>query len=89
MKAGQVQVVGITRNVSEKGISYTLHGITPFEDWEANSDRGTSVGFKTISEWTRVDLSDIKPQELITLRYGKGFQGKAVLVGYDRVAPSK
>ena len=85
MKSGECQVMGITRVEGEKGVSYTLHAVTPFEDWECNGDHSKAVGLKCISEWTRLDLSALKPNMVIRLRYGKGFKGQAVLSGYDEI----
>lgn len=89
MNVGEVKVLGITKNVSDKGTSYNIYGYTPFEDWENTREGSISVGYKTVNEWTRVDLSLVKPNDVIKLRYGKGFQGKAVLVGYDQVSIAK
>lgn len=75
MEMGQIKVLGVANREKDGKKSYTLHGYTPFEDWE------NGVGFKTISEWTnRVDLSGIKAGMVIEPVYGKGFEGKAILI---------
>lgn len=81
MNVGEIKVVGISTYEKEGKKSFTLHGYTPFEDWE----HGT--GFKSVNEWTnRVDLSGIKPNCVIRPIYGKGFQGKAVLINVEVVS---
>ena len=60
-------------------------GETPFEEWESDS-----VGNKVVSEWTnRVDLSYLKPGDIVTLSYAKGFQGAAVLNNVSVVSQAK
>lgn len=85
MKVGEVKILGIKRTEKEGKVSYTLHGETPFEDWEENA-----LGNKVISEWTnRVDLSVLKPGDVVTLSYAKGFQGAAVLNNVTVVSQAK
>jgi hypothetical protein len=75
MKVGQVQVIGVRPYEKDDKKSWTLYGMTPFEDWETGG-----LGFKTIEEWTnRVDLGFLKPGDVIELQYSKGFKGAAVL----------
>lgn len=73
MENGQVKVVGIQKREKDGKVSYTIHGYQLFEDWE------NGEGFKAVSEWTKADLSKIKPGFVIVPIYGKGYQGKAVL----------
>lgn len=74
MKVGEIKVVGVSSYEKDGKKSYTLHGYTPFEEWE-NGD-----GYKCVTEWTnRVDLSGIKSGMVVTPVYTKGYQGKAVL----------
>ena len=76
MEKGTVKIVGIMKRVKDGNVSWTIHGITPFEDWEMEN----SVGYKTISEWTnRVDCSSLKPGDIVSFVYSKGFQNMAVL----------
>jgi len=85
MKVGEVRILGIKRTEKEGKVSYTLHGETPFEEWESDS-----VGNKVVSEWTnRVDLSYLKPGDIVTLSYAKGFQGAAVLNNVSVVSQAK
>lgn len=77
MKNGQIQVVGVSSYEKDGRKSYTIHGISPFEDWESNN----SIGMKVVNEWTnRVDLSEIKPGQIVQPIYGKGYQGKAIIL---------
>ena len=76
MEKGQVQIVGIQKREKDGNVSWTIHGLTPFEDWESSN----SVGTKVISEWTnRVDCTVLKPGDIVEFQYAKGFQGAAVL----------
>ena len=87
MKKGEIKVVGIGSYEKDGKRCYTLHGITPFEDYEVESG---AIGLKTISEWTnRVDLSLLKEGDIVTLSYAKGYKGVAVLNNVMVVAPSK
>lgn len=87
MKKGEVKVVGIGTYEKDGKRFYTLHGITPFEDYESEAG---SVGLKAISEWTnRVDLSCLKEGDIVTLSYAKGFKGAAVLNNVTVIAPAK
>ena len=80
MENGQIKVLGIKRSEKEGKVSYTIFGYTPFESWE------NGQGYKTVSEWTRADLSGVKVGSVIDPIYGKGFQGKAVLSGVHIVS---
>ena len=76
MKVGEVKILGIKKIEKDNKVSFLMYGETPFEDWEMDN----SVGSKVIQEWTnRVDLSNLKPGDVVTLSYAKGFQGAAVL----------
>lgn len=78
MNVGEIKVVGVSSYSKDGKTSYTLHGYTPFEDWESGQ------GFKSVTEWTnRVDLSGLKPNSVVRPIYGKGFQGKAVLINVE------
>lgn len=86
MEKGTVKIVGITKREKDGKVSYILHGITPFEDWESEN----SVGSKVISEWTnRVDCSSLKPGDVVALSYTKGYQGAAVLNNITLVEKAK
>lgn len=77
MEKGQIQVMGVQIHDKDGRRSWTLHGISPFEDWE------TGQGFKVVSEWTnRVDLSRLKYGQVVEPMYTKGYQGKAVLSNF-------
>ena len=85
MKVGEVKILGIKKTEKEDKVSFNLYGETPFEDWETNA-----VGSKVIQEWTnRVDLSYLKPGDVVTLSYAKGFQGAAVLNNVTVVSQAK
>lgn len=87
MKNGQVKITGIKRNEKDGKVSFTLYGLTPFEEYEQNE--GT-FGLKTIQEWTnKVDLSMLKIDDIVTLSYAKGFQNMAVLNNVTVVTPAK
>lgn len=73
MNVGEIKVKGIKKNITDKGISWNLYGITPFEPWESQN----SVGFKVVSEWTRCNLDSLKPETIIKPFYSKGFRGIA------------
>lgn len=86
MKVGEVRILGIKKTEKEDKVSFSLYGETPFEDWEA----GNSVGTKVVQEWTnRVDLSYLKPGDVVQLWYVKGFQGAAVLNNVTVVSQAK
>lgn len=80
MENGQIKVLGIKKTEKDGKKSYTIFGFTPFETWE------NGEGYKTVSEWTRADLSDVKVGNVIMPLYGKGYQGKAVLCGVSIIA---
>lgn len=73
MNNGEIKVLGIQKREKDGNVSFTLHGYTKFEDWE------NGQGFKTVTEWTRADLSNIQSGNVIIPIYSKGYQGKAVL----------
>ena len=86
MKVGEVRILGIKKTEKENKVFFSLYGETPFEDWEM----GNSVGTKVVQEWTnRVDLSSLKPGDVVTLSYAKGFQGAAVLNNVTVVSQAK
>lgn len=86
MKVGEVRILGIKKTEKENKVSFSLYGETPFEDWEMDN----SVGTKVVQEWTnRVDLSSLKPGDVVTLSYAKGFQGAAVLNNVTVVSQAK
>lgn len=77
MEKGQVQVMGVQFHEKDGRRSWTLYGISPFDDWE------NGQGFKMVSEWTnRVDLSKLKYGQIVEPVYTKGYQGKAVLSNF-------
>lgn len=80
LKDDEILVTGkISRNKDSK-TSWTLYGVKKFEDWEKGQ------GFKCINEWTnRCDLSDISPGDILRPIFGRGFQGKAILVDVQLV----
>lgn len=81
MNIGEIKVVGVSKYEKDGKSSYTLHGYTPFEEWE------NGTGYKCVSEWTnRVDLSGIKPNMVVAPVYTKGFQGKAVLCNLNIIS---
>lgn len=76
MEKGTVKIVGINKRVKDGNTSWTIHGVTPYEDWESEN----AVGCKVVSEWTnRVDCSILKPGDIVQFQYAKGFQNMAVL----------
>lgn len=79
MKLGEIQVVGVAKREKDNNISYVLHGVTPFEDWE------NGIGLKTVQEWTRADLSGLNKNDVIVPVYTRGYQGKAQFCGYNLV----
>lgn len=87
MKDGEVKVLGIGKYEKDGKVSYTLYGETPFEQFESEAG---AIGTKVIKEWTnRVDLSFLKPGDIVTLQYAKGFKDMAVLNNVTVVAPAK
>lgn len=83
MKHGQIQVTGVVTREKDGKKSYTLYGITPFEDWE------NGIGMKTVSEWTNhVDLSILRPNDVIVPVYSRGYEGKAIFTGFTKVPVS-
>lgn len=87
MKVGEVKVLGISKYEKDGKVSYTLYGETPFEQYE--SDAG-AIGTKCVKEWTnRVDLSYLKPGDIVTLQYTKGFKDMAVLNNVTVIQPVK
>ena len=86
MKVGEVRILGIKKTEKDNNVSFNLYGETPFEDWEIEN----AVGTKVVQEWTnRVDLSSLKPGDIVTLSYAKGFQGAAVLNNVTVVSQAK
>lgn len=86
LKEGQVLVLGISTYEKNGNRSFTLYGQQTFSDYEVENG---AVGYKSLQEWTnRVDLSLVHPGDIIELRYGKGFQGRAVLENVVVVAPA-
>lgn len=86
MEIGTVKIVGVVKREKDGKVSYTIHGVTPFEDWESEN----SIGMKVVSEWTnRVDCSHLKPGDIVQLFYTKGYQGSAVLNNIILVEKSK
>lgn len=86
MKVGEVRILGIKKTEKDNKVSFNLYGETSFEDWEIEN----AVGTKVVQEWTnRVDLSSLKPGDIVTLSYAKGFQGAAVLNNVTVVSQAK
>lgn len=87
MKEGEVKVLGISKYEKDGKVSYTLHGETPFEQWESEAG---AIGTKAVTEWTnKVDLGFLKPGDIIIPIYTKGFKGAAVLNNVTVVSQSK
>lgn len=81
MENGQIKVLGVSTHEKDGKRSWVLHGYTPFDTWE------NGKGFKSVSEWTnRVDLSGLKPESIIVPIYGRGYQGKAILINVQVVS---
>ena len=71
MKIGEVQIVGIVPNEKNGKVSYSIYGVTPFEDYE--TERG-GMGMKSIQEWTnRVDCSVLKPGDIVRVMVNDAF----------------
>lgn len=77
LKVGEVQIIGLKKNVKDEKVSYNIFGITPFDDFESSG-----TGLKTFQEWTVTDLSGLKTGNVIIPLYGKSSSGKAYLKGY-------
>ena len=80
------RIIGIRTVTSPKSgkQSSTIYLSTPFSQYEkANADlcRGESI----ITEWTTLDVSDLKPGMLVNLFYAKTKTGKAILSGFQIV----
>lgn len=83
LKEEQVLVTGVRRSEKDGKVSYTLNGITPFNQYFL--DNG-SYGYGVVSEWTnRCDLSYLQVGDIVELQYGKGFEGKAILINCAKV----
>lgn len=86
MEIGTVKIVGVVKREKDGKVSYSIYGVTPFEDWES----ANSIGMKVVSEWTnRVDCSSLKPGDIVQFSYAKGYQNTAVLNNITIVEKSK
>lgn len=86
MNLGEYQVVGLSKYVNDKGQEGTnLFLVTPFEPWE---QKNTNYGYKTVQEFTYSQVN-CKVNDLITIQYGKGYGGKAVINGVTVIKEGK
>lgn len=69
-------VTGVSSYEKDGKTSFTLQFLSQYSDDE--KEKG-AVGFKANNEWTRLDLGYLKPGDIFTPYYEKGFQDKAVL----------
>lgn len=84
---GNVTILGIQRTEKDGKVNSNIFYSEPFEDWQ--KDGSACFGFRTGSEFTRLDTSILVVGDEVELKYGKGFQGKAVLSGFEVVKPYK
>lgn len=84
MEYGQYQVIGISTFVksTDQGerVGTNLFLCTPFDEWEK-----TGSGMKTLTEFT-YNAVNVKPGDIVTLSYRKGFKGNAVLSAVNVVS---
>lgn len=69
-------VVGISSYEKDGKTSYTVQLLGQYSQSEKEAG---ALGYKAISEWTRLDLGFLQVGDVITPIYDKGFQDKAVL----------
>lgn len=86
MKENQYKVIGISKFEKDDKTGTTLFLETPFEDWECAGDR-IALGNKVAIEFTYNEVV-CKPDDLIEITWGKGFQGKAVIKSVKVVEPA-
>lgn len=86
MNVGEYQVVGFSKYTNDKGqVGTNLFLVTPFEPWE---QKNTCIGYKTVQEFTYADVN-CNVNDLISIQYGKGFGGKAVINGITVIKSGK
>lgn len=69
-------VVGISSYEKDGKTAFTVQLLGQYSGQEKENG---AVGYKAFSEWTRLDLGFLRPGDVITPIYDKGFQDKAVL----------
>ncbi|MBQ7067256.1 MAG: hypothetical protein IJN92_10595 [Lachnospiraceae bacterium] len=69
-------VIGISSYEKEGKKSFTVQLVGQYS--QAEKEAG-AVGFKVFNEWTRIDIGYLKPGDMVTPVYDRGFQDKAVL----------
>ena len=79
----QVLGVKVTKNKEGKVFSKLVLR-KDYEPWEIESALYLT-GDDVVVEYTSLDCSSLKEGEFVELFYRKGFQGKAVLAGFQKV----
>lgn len=69
-------VVGVSAYEKDGNKSCTIQLLGQYASWEKEAG---AEGFKAFHEWTRNDFSYLKPGDVVSLVYDRGFQDKAVL----------
>lgn len=77
-------IVGILVTQKEQTIFTKLIMSTDFNEWSVNKAKRCD-GVNVEIEFTTIDCSGLKVGDTVELYYGKGFQGKAKLIGFKKV----
>lgn len=88
MKENEFKVVGVKHGEKEGKQNTTLYLETPFESFEASSDRYQCEGLKVATEYF-FNHVDVKLGDVIEILYRKNsFTGKAMAAGVTVVVPA-
>lgn len=91
LKGGEAQIVGVYSYEKNGRSGSSVSFVQNFQPWQA--ERGLRAdGLHAETEFTRMDCSGLQVGDVVRLAYGKGFQGKAELIGYSvvkRISPAK
>lgn len=82
-----VTILGIQRAEKDGKVNSNIFYSEPFEDWQ--KEGSACFGFRTGSEFTRLDTSNLVVGDVVEFAYKRGFQGKAVLSGFTVIKPYK
>lgn len=77
-------VIGLITTVKDGNIGTRLMFTTDFSDYVVEHAQRCD-GVDVVVEFTRLDCSTIKIGDKLELFYNKGFNGKAMLVGFRKV----
>lgn len=84
LNEGEAQIVGIYSYEKNGRIGSSVSYVQNFQRWQ--EERGLRAdGLCAETEFTRMDCCDLQVGDIVRLAYGKGFKGKAELIGYSIV----